>query len=100
MPGTAGANGAPGAGARYRLQISKVTSVVFFTRRVTLNLTGTLSELEAAYRKVLRHNLLAGWWGFPFGVVWTPMVLVRNRKALAKLHELATGNDLPSQTSG
>jgi hypothetical protein len=49
--------------------------------------TGTVAALEAAHRRILQHNLTLGWWGVPFGVVWTPASL-RNRRALAALRAL------------
>jgi hypothetical protein len=66
-----------------------VTSVIIMTQRRSVILTGTFEELEAGYRKVLTHNLLAGWWGFPFGLVWTPMTLHRNARAFRQLRQLA-----------
>jgi hypothetical protein len=77
---------------RYRIALSKVTSLGVFTRRSSTAYTGSLAELETIYRKVLHHNLLAGWWGIPFGVVWTPMVLMANRRAMVKLRGTAAGS--------
>ncbi|MCL4422563.1 MAG: hypothetical protein M1115_05255 [Actinobacteria bacterium] len=67
----------------------KVTSVVIYTNRSRVVFTGTMPVLEAAYRKVLWHNLLAGWWGIPFGLIWTPLSLLKNRAALRKLRQQA-----------
>ena len=75
----------------FELTITQVTSYLIFTSRKTLTTVGTLEELGPFYRKVLTHNLLAGWWGFPFGIVWTIMHLAGNRKAMAHLRELAAG---------
>jgi hypothetical protein len=63
--------------------------MLYVTRRNVRASSGSLEELTAFYRKVRKHNLLLGWWGFPFGLVWTPMSLSRNRKTLGKLRELA-----------
>lgn len=84
----------PAPTPRYRVSLSKVTSIVFFTRRSAVAYTGNLAELEAIYHKVLVHNLLAGWWGIPFGIVWTPMVLIANRKAMAKVRAVAVSDPL------
>ncbi len=46
---------------------------------------GTTEQLEAAYRKALLHNLLLGWWGIPFGLIWTPVALAANAKALRQV---------------
>jgi hypothetical protein len=74
----------------FRIALSRVTSVVILTQRQTHVYTGTFEQLERAYRQARTYNLLAGWWGIPFGIVWTPMCLWRNRKALAELRALAT----------
>jgi hypothetical protein len=79
----------PKPGDRYHLRISKVTSVLRFTTRRFTTYTGTYEQLEAAYKKVRVYNLLCGWWGVPFGVIWTPMALARNAAALKKLKALA-----------
>ena len=76
---------------RFTLRISKVTSAIIITHKATVTLTGTYADLEVGYSKVLVHNLLLGWWGIPFGLIWTPMALVRNKNALAKLREMAAG---------
>ena len=77
------------ASGRYRLRLSKVTSFLIMTQRRTVTLTGTFEELEAAYNKARTHNLLAGWWGIPFGLIWTPIVLSRNAHAFKQLRQLA-----------
>jgi hypothetical protein len=81
-----GSTAAPG---RYRLRLLEVTSVVFLTHRRARTYTGELTELHDRYRRVLMHNLVLGWWGIPFGLIWTPVALVRNHKARAALRELA-----------
>ena len=80
--------------ARYRLTITEVTSVVIVTIRKSRGVIGSFSEAEALYRRVLTHNLIAGWWGFPFGPIWTVMALVRNGKAMAHLREIAGAGDI------
>jgi hypothetical protein len=75
----------------YRLTIAKVTSVIILTSRRSVTYTGTYEQLRKAYKSVLVYNLLLGWWGFPFGLIWTPMTLVRNAGALKKLKGLAGG---------
>ncbi len=77
-------------GARiFRLRLTKVTSVILITQQRRTNYTGTLAQLENTARSVLVYNLLLGWWGIPFGLIWTPMALVRNAKALKQLRALA-----------
>lgn len=83
MPGTADDTGV------YRLTISKVTSMLVLTTRRSTTYTGTYDQLRKAYRNVLTYNLLLGWWGFPFGLIWTPMSLARNAGAMRKLKRLA-----------
>ncbi|MDA8185122.1 MAG: hypothetical protein M0035_11985 [Actinomycetota bacterium] len=87
-PATPPGNHADDALPSFKLVLLQVTSIVIYTRRSQLTFTGTLPALEAAYRTVLRHNLLAGWWGFPFGIVWTPLALLRNRTTMRKLRQL------------
>lgn len=78
----------------YSLRITAVTSFIVVTQRRTRAMTGDIPQLEAFYRKVLTHNLLLGWWGFPFGLIWTPNVMSKNKAALKKLHRLqAEGAD-------
>ena len=73
----------------FELSITQVTSYLIFTTRKTLTMVGSFEELQAFYRKVMTHNLLFGWWGFPFGVVWTLMALFRNRPGMSQLRQLA-----------
>ena len=79
----------PPPAAAFELTITQVTSYLIFTSRRTLSAVGSFEALRPFYRKVLIHNLLAGWWGFPFGVVWTIMALARNRSAMGQLRQLA-----------
>jgi len=72
----------------YRLLLTEVTSVLVVTRRRSRIFGGSPEELDEAYRRVRRHNLLLGWWGFPFGVVWTALNLWRNRRRHAALRRL------------
>jgi hypothetical protein len=72
----------------YRLLLTEVTSMLVVTQRRSRVFGGTPQELEAAYRRVRRHNLLLGWWGIPLGIVWTPLDLWRNRRRHAALRRL------------
>jgi hypothetical protein len=88
---------APGSitpgGPTYRIPLSTVTSYVIVSQRKRAMHVGTVAELEAAYRKAQRHTLLFGWWGFPFGLGWTPLVLHRNKKAFNSLLDLVAAAD-------
>jgi hypothetical protein len=77
------------ASGLYRLRIGTVTSFVLMTQRRTVTHTGTFEALQAIYNKARTHNLLAGWWGIPFGLIWTPIVLNRNARAFKQLRQLA-----------
>ncbi|MGA2470987.1 MAG: hypothetical protein ABSG64_09885 [Solirubrobacteraceae bacterium] len=66
-----------------------MTGMVVLAQRRTRTYTGSLADLERTYARVLTHNLLLGWWGIPFAIIWTPIALVGNRKALTALRELA-----------
>jgi hypothetical protein len=86
----------PAPSQTYTLTLLQVTSVVLFSFRTRQQATGTNPEaFEAFARKVLLHNLLLGWWGFPVGIIWTPIALVRNRRALAQLRALVTQTAAP-----
>lgn len=90
--GSTPSGGAVTAPKLYRLTISQVTSVILICFRKTLTKTGTVEELEKFYRQVRAHNMLVGWWGIPVGFIWNAMAMSRNKKALAKLHQLAAGD--------
>jgi hypothetical protein len=75
----------------YRLVLTEVTSMLVVTHRRSRVFGGSPEELDAAYRRVRRHNLLVGWWGFPFGIAWTATNLWRNRRRHAALRRLTTG---------
>lgn len=77
------------AGAVYRVRLTKVSSFVVTTQRRAVTHTGTLDQLEGIARSTLTHNLLLGWWGVPFGLVWTPTALIQNASAMRKLREAA-----------
>jgi hypothetical protein len=63
--------------------------MLILTRRSARVYEGTLAELERTYRGLLVHNLLLGWWGLPFGLIWTPIWLTRNRAARRALRASA-----------
>jgi hypothetical protein len=79
---------AASTGGGYRLLLTEVTSLGLVTHRRSHICAGTPEELDAAYRRVLRHNLLLGWWALPLGIVWTPLDLWRNHRRRAALREL------------
>jgi hypothetical protein len=68
----------------------KVTSVLVVTHRQAQVVAGTREQLEAPYRSALIHNLLLGWWGIPCGLIWTPVALAANAKALRQVRAIAT----------
>jgi hypothetical protein len=73
----------------YRVPLTKVNSFIVITQRRTATYKGTLDQLEGIARGVRANNLLLGWWGIPAGLIWTPMALARNAKAMRELRELA-----------
>ena len=79
------------SGSVYRVPLTKVTSVIIMTQWRRATYTGTLEQLETTARGVRTHNLLAGWWGIPFGLIRTPMALASNAKAMRQVRELAAG---------
>jgi hypothetical protein len=76
-------------GTVYRIPLTKVSSFLIVTQRRTATYRGTLDQLEGIARDVRTHNLLLGWWGIPAGLIWTPMALARNAKAMHQLRDLA-----------
>ena len=77
------------AATTYRVRLTKVSSFVVVTQRRTASYSGTLDQLEGIARGARTQNLLLGWWGIPFGLIWTPMALARNAKAMRQLRDLA-----------
>ena len=77
------------AGAAYRVRLTKVSSFLIVTQRRSATYTGSLEQLEGFARAARTHTLLLGWWGVPFGLIWTPMALARNAKAMRQLRDLA-----------
>lgn len=77
------------AGAVYRVRLTKVSSFLVVTQRRTATYSGTLDQLEGFGRSARTHTLLLGWWGIPFGLIWTPIALARNAKAIRQLRDLA-----------
>lgn len=80
------------AGTVYKVTLTTVNSFIILTQRRTATYRGTLAQLEDIARGVRTHNLLLGWWGFPAGLIWTPMALSRNAKTMRQVRELAAGN--------
>jgi hypothetical protein len=77
------------AEARYRIAFTKVTSMLLLTQQRTRPVSGTLAELEKAYTDAQSHTLLYGWWGIPFGLIFTPWALWKNAKRMKSVRELA-----------
>ena len=93
-PGTVAA---PPTTARYTIRLTKVTSVVALTFRRTSSVTGTPAQLRGAYRRAQVHTLLLGWWGFPFGLLWTALAASRNQRMYNKMIDTAAHD---SQSEG
>ncbi len=77
------------AGAAYRVRLTKVSSFLVVTQRRTATYSGTMDQLEGFARSARTHTLLLGWWGIPFGLIWTPIALARNARAMRQLRDLA-----------
>jgi hypothetical protein len=87
-PGTPTSQGAP---QRFRVSLTKVTSMVILTQQRRTVYTGTLDQLEKAAKTAMVHNLTLGWWGIPFGLIFTPIALARNAGTMKKIRALAAG---------
>jgi hypothetical protein len=77
------------AEGRYRIAFTKVTSMILLTQQRTRPVNGTLPEIEKAYTDAQSHTLLYGWWGIPFGLIFTPLALWKNAKRMKSVRELA-----------
>src|SRR4051794_31929457 len=75
----------------FRITLTRVTSFVVMTQQRRVVHTGTVEELEAAYKSAQLHCATVGWWGIPFGLVWTTMALFRNAKNMKAIRALAAG---------
>ena len=80
----------PPPAVHYNLRLLRVMSFIVMTQRRTIGRSGSIEELGAFYREILIQNLLLGWWGIPFGLIWTPICLFRNRQAFQQLRTLAS----------
>jgi len=85
--------------ALFVMSLTKVTSFLIVTQRSQQRSRGTPAQLRDAYAKALQHNLLFGWWGFPFGIIWTAMALSRNKKVLADVERLIEQRQGPGGSS-
>ncbi|MGH3169884.1 MAG: hypothetical protein ACRDN0_28890 [Trebonia sp.] len=83
------ATAARSEGTVYRVPLTTVTSFLVITQRRTVTHSGTLDQLEGIARGIRTRNLLLGWWGIPAGLIWTPMALARNAKAMRQVRDLA-----------
>jgi hypothetical protein len=68
----------------------RVTSVVIYTNRMPVRVIGDLKRHQEEYRKAQLWTALLGWWGFPFGIIWTMSSLVKNSNQLKSVKELLT----------
>jgi len=75
--------------------LTEVTSVLVYSSQRVRRMTGNLGELEAFYGKVRTHNLLAGWWAIPFGLIFNPIALRDNRRALRAVRDRAASGAAP-----
>jgi hypothetical protein len=66
----------------------KVTSFVLLSQRSSVRVSGDAAAHDRAYRAAQRHTSMAGWWGVPFGVMWTPVALAANRKTRRSVDEV------------
>lgn len=83
-------------GPAYRVRLTKVSSYLIVTQQRHATFTGTLEQLEERASSISKHNLLLGWWGVPFGLIWTPLALMRNAKAMGQVRALAAqGQQMP-----
>lgn len=88
------AQSAPTSVAAQRVVLTKVTSFLVMTQQRRAVYTGTVDRLESEARSVRNHNLAFGWWGVPFGLLWTPLALWRNAQAMQQIRSAAASNPI------
>jgi hypothetical protein len=64
-------------------QSYRVFSVIIFTRWTTHNHFVCRPCARNEQLKSLAYSALLGWWGFPFGLILTPIQIIRNIVGLA-----------------
>jgi hypothetical protein len=64
-------------------QSYRVFSVIIFTRWTTHNHFVCRLCARKEQLKSLAYSALLGWWGFPFGLILTPIQIIRNVVGLA-----------------
>ena len=57
---------------------TKVTSIVILTFRHEVTVVGNLDVHNLAYKAAQAHCAAFGWWGIPFGLLFTPAALMKN----------------------
>jgi hypothetical protein len=78
-----------------RLTLLRVTSVILFSQRSRVTKSGSPDELSAFYKSVFWHNVTLGWWGLPFGLIYTIGSLSQNSKARQKIRALQASGAAP-----
>jgi hypothetical protein len=68
----------------------RVTSFVIVSQRSGTKVTGNLETHRKACKAAQTHTALAGWWGLPFGIIWTIAALTSNSKMLKSVEALLT----------
>jgi hypothetical protein len=92
MSGGSHLGSTPGPEPVHTLVLIEVTSVLVYSSQRVRSLTANLETLEAFYRKVRSHNLLAGWWAVPLGLIYNPIALNGNRKAMRAVRDRGASN--------
>lgn len=85
----------PGPDPNHTLVLTEVTSVLVYSAQRIRSMSGDLDTLERFYRTVRTHNLLAGWWAIPFGLIYNPIALNDNRKAMREVRARASAGEAP-----
>lgn len=74
---------------RFKIVLHKHTGMLIIMRTARVPVQGTLAELEAAFHKAQRHNLMFGWWGLLSLSVMNWIAIVGNRRAIAAVRKQA-----------
>jgi hypothetical protein len=65
----------------------RIWSVLVFTTWHTRVTTCCSPCAQARRKRDAIFSALFGWWGFPFGIIWTPVQVFRNIRALIRHEE-------------
>ncbi len=79
-------------GPKIQATFSTVTSFVVLSTRKNTRASGTYEQLQTLYKKSQTHTALFGFWGFPFGIIWSIIALSKNAKTMNQVRAYASSH--------